>query len=270
MRRRWLDLYAPAPAREQVWETFHENSKTSPYEAPLSDEAAGAWLSRVSDSLPYPGRPAVKLPEELAPMPRPLAEVIRERRTHARLTERPLSMAELGAILHCCYGVNRETSAYRRPLRTIPSAGAVYPLEIFFHSRVVSGLPPGLYHYHPVRHEVSRVAEGDQTAKIASALIQKQYAVTTSMILLIGAMFERTTIKYGDRGYRFVLLEAGHAAQNICLAASALGLGCVPIGGYLDRRIDSLLGFDGLTQSVVYMTAVGGVPEEPAAPEATH
>ena len=72
------------------------------------------------------------------------------------------------------------------------------------------------------------------------------------------AMFERTVFKYGDRGYRFTFLEAGHVAQNMSLVATALGLGCVNIGGFYDREIDEFLGIDGLTHSTLYMLAIGG------------
>ena len=77
------------------------------------------------------------------------------------------------------------------------------------------------------------------------------------MIVFITAVFERSVFKYGDRGYRFVLLEAGHVAQNINLAVTALGLGCVNIGGFFDRDIDEFLGIDGLTHSSVYLMAIG-------------
>jgi SagB-type dehydrogenase family enzyme len=70
-------------------------------------------------------------------------------------------------------------------------------------------------------------------------------------------MFERSTFKYGERGYRFVLLEAGHVAQNLSLTACALGMGCVNIGGFFDRKVDELLELDGLHQSTIYMAGVG-------------
>jgi SagB-type dehydrogenase family enzyme len=79
----------------------------------------------------------------------------------------------------------------------------------------------------------------------------------SSLIILITAVFERSTIKYGDRGYRFALLEAGHVAQNINLVANALGLGSINLGGYFDRRADDFLGIDGLTHSTIYMAGIG-------------
>jgi len=94
-------------------------------------------------------------------------------------------------------------------------------------------------------------------------LVQKNLAYDSSVLFFITALFERATFKYGDRGYRFVLLEAGHVAQNINLASGGLRLGCMNIGGFFDRQIDDLLGLDGVTHSTVYLVAVGGKEGEP-------
>jgi len=264
----WQDVYFPTPADEAVWELFHENSKLGQYDAFMTDEQAAAHISRFNRVLSYDHYPSVELPETLTMLELPLSQAIQQRATPTRLERRILPMADLATLLYCAYGLNRdsEESGIQRPLRTTPSAGALYPLEVFLHTRSVEGLAPGLYHYNPHRHELRQLCEGDQTSRIASALTHKQLAVTTSVIFIIGAMFERTIGKYSNRGYRFVLLEAGHLAQNLNLAANGLGLGCVNIGGYFDRMIDALIGFDGLMQSAVYMAGIGGLSETPSEP----
>jgi SagB-type dehydrogenase family enzyme len=146
---------------------------------------------------------------------------------------------------------------FPRPFRTVPSAGAMYPLEIYFHNAHVEGLKAGLYHYNSAMNHVCILREGDESRGIGAAVVQPQIVHNASLIVFITAMFERTTYKYGDRGYRFVLLEAGHVAQNINLVVNGLGLGCVNLGGYFDRQIDDLLGLDGVTHSTIYMIAVG-------------
>jgi SagB-type dehydrogenase family enzyme len=88
--------------------------------------------------------------------------------------------------------------------------------------------------------------------------MQPELAQGASLIIFLTAIFERSTFKYGERGYRFILLEAGHVAQNLNLVANALGLGCANIGGYFDREIDDLLELDGVTHSTIYMIAIGG------------
>jgi SagB-type dehydrogenase family enzyme len=99
--------------------------------------------------------------------------------------------------------------------------------------------------------------EGDETRTISQAVVQPDIARGAAMIVFITAFFERTIFKYGDRGYRFILLEAGHVAQNLNLVSNALGLGSLNIGGFFDREIDDFLNLDGVTQSSIYMIAIG-------------
>jgi SagB-type dehydrogenase family enzyme len=165
----------------------------------------------------------------------------------------------LANLLHHSYGVTRENAdnGFPRPFRIVPSAGALYPLEIFFHSSKVQGLQDGIYHYHPARNCLRQLSPRNESKNIAERLIQPEIALEASVIIFITAIFERSVFKYGDRGYRFVLLEAGHVAQNMNLVGNALGLGCVNLGGFFDREIDDFLGLDGVTHSTLYLIAIG-------------
>jgi SagB-type dehydrogenase family enzyme len=102
------------------------------------------------------------------------------------------------------------------------------------------------------------VRKGDYTDVIAKAMLQPELGRNASVMIFLTAVFERSVFKYADRGYRYIMLEAGHVAQNINLAANALGFGCRNIGGYLDRDIDCFLDLDGITHSAIYMIAIGG------------
>lgn len=260
----WPEILLPAAGDREAWETLHESSKMSPYEELPSDQEAAAWMQGLAESLSFDLQPAVALPAPELSLDLPLSRALAARATPAELTRAPLGLDQLATLLWSACGVRSDPAAApaspgRRALRMVPSAGALYPLEVFFHTRSVPDLAAGLYYYDPVRHELRRVREGDQTAKIASLLVQKRLAVESSLLVFLVALFTRTVGKYGERGYRFVLLEAGHLAQSLCLAATGLGLGAIPVGGYFDRRADSLLGLDGLLQSTVYMTAIGGI-----------
>jgi SagB-type dehydrogenase family enzyme len=101
------------------------------------------------------------------------------------------------------------------------------------------------------------VSRGDQSLKISESLLDKNIAYEASLIIFITAIFERSTLKYSDRGYRFVLLEAGHIAQNINLVINGMGLGCINLGGFFDRQVDELLELDGINHSTIYMIAIG-------------
>ncbi|HZH13077.1 MAG TPA: SagB/ThcOx family dehydrogenase [Archangium sp.] len=262
--KNWLAMHSQAPEGEVAWESFHENSKTRRHEA-LDARPWQAAPGNPGGPLSFEQYPVVALPHVLAPLEMPLSQALQQRATPAHLERRQLRLEELATLLYSAYGVTRdsEDSGLQRPLRTVPSAGALHPLELFFHTRSVEGLPGGLYHYNPVEHELRRLRDGDLSAKLAAGLAPKQLAVTSSVMLFIVGLFERSTARYGDRGYRFVLLEAGHVAQNVALAATGLGLGCVPVGGYVDRSVDELLGLDGLLQSTVYMAGIGGLPTAP-------
>jgi SagB-type dehydrogenase family enzyme len=175
----------------------------------------------------------------------------------------PIRLKDLTALLHLSYGITRDAAAsgLLRGFRVVPSAGGLYPLEIFFHSAHVEGLAPGLYHYNPSKHHLRFLREGDHRHQIAQSLIQGSIAQNASLLIFMTALFERSIFKYGNRGYRFALLEAGHVAQNINLVSSALGLGCLNIGGFVDRDIDEFLQIDGITHSTIYMLAVGMRPQ---------
>jgi SagB-type dehydrogenase family enzyme len=170
-----------------------------------------------------------------------------------------LPLAHLSTLLQYGYGVtcSREGTDRPRSLRAVPSAGALYPLECFFHTSRTDGLLPGLYHYNPIQNHLRHLSERDDSDRIAEGLVQQDLASGASVLLFLTAVFERSVFKYGNRGYRFTLLEAGHVAQNINLVAQTLRLSYLNIGGYFDRHIDDFLGLDGITHSTIYVLAIG-------------
>jgi SagB-type dehydrogenase family enzyme len=244
---------------EPLWELFHENSKTNRHDLPVSDEEVVARMGIMWESLPFAGYNTVELPKQLTPVKLPLGEAITSRLTPRCMEACTLTLENIATILHYASGITRDNkdTSFPRPFRTTPSAGALYPLELFFHSSHVNGLNPGLYHYNPSRNHLRLLREGDATPSFAKTLVQTSIAFESSALIFITAVFARTTFKYKDRGYRFVLLEAGHVAQNINLTCTGLGLGCINIGGYFDRQVDELLAIDGLAHSTVYVAAIG-------------
>jgi SagB-type dehydrogenase family enzyme len=195
----------------------------------------------------------------LSPLKFPLDDILATRVSVRNFDPCSLSLENLATLLHYAYGVTRDNQGtlFPRPLRIVPSGGALYPLEIFFHTIHVTGLDVGLYHYNPAMNNLRLLCNEDSTHKIADAMVYPNLAVNASVIFFITAIFDRSVFKYGNRVYRFILLEGGHVAQNVNLVANALGLGSVNIGGYFDREIDDLLGLDGITQSTIYMGALG-------------
>jgi SagB-type dehydrogenase family enzyme len=255
----WQKALLPPGNEDSVWELFHENSKNGRHSNVLSKEEVQARIKELYESLPYEGYPVVTLPQYYASLTMPLGEAITSRASARDMEASPLTLSNVATILHYAYGVTRkDTDMSPRALRTVPSGGALYPLEIFFHSANVEGLRPGLYHFNPAKRNIRFLREGNATKTICESLLQPNLALGASLVIFITAIFERSIFKYQDRGYRYTLLETGHVAQNINLVSAALSLGCVNLGGFLDREIDDYLDLDGVTHSTVYMVVIGG------------
>ncbi len=268
MTRRLRSVVLPSRGEDEVWELFHEASKVGRYDEFPPQEAILERMKELAEALDFDTFPAIALPTRLPPMKLSLSEAILSRASARALKPCLVPLDALATLLHHAYGVTRDDrgAGFPRPFRAAPSGGALYPLELFFHTRHVEGVPPGLYHYSPVRNEVRRIRDGDQSARIADALVpfQSQLARDATLVVFVTALFERSTFKYAARGYRFVLLEAGHVAQNLNLIATGLELACLNVGGFYDRQADELLGLDGLTHSTIYMVAIGGHAPDPA------
>jgi len=242
----------------EAWRDFHEASKTSRHGAFPSPQEVARRMAEMAPGFEYLGYPIQPLPPA-PPLEGRLSEVMTARRTGRDIGPGPLSAEQLSALLFYSCGVTRDETAagFPRTFRVTPSAGALYPLELYVHTRDTAAVAAGLHHYEPQRGRLRTLTPGDQTAAVAATLVEPQLAERSSALVFITAVFERATFKYGDRGYRFALLEAGHAAQNLVLTAQALGLGAVTLGGYFDRDADRLLGIDGLEHATIYVIAVG-------------
>ena len=127
-------------------------------------------------------------------------------------------------------------------LRTAPSAGALYPLEIHLVAGAVSGVAAGVYRYEPRRHQLLRESEGDVRAGLAEAALSQDWVAEAPAIVVLAAVYERSARKYGERAPRYVHMEAGHAAQNLYLQATALGLGTTMVGAFRDADVARVLG----------------------------
>ena len=203
----------------------------------------------------------VALPPPTFP-PTTFADVVRERRSDREFGLASLSLAELGSILQAAYGLTHQLLVDAPPgvgpqFRAVPSGGGLYPLEVFAFAWRVDGLAAGLYHFDPPRRVLEVVRLGNLSGDVAAAAIYPDPATRCAAFLAVTAVFWRTRFKYGLRGYRFALLEAGHVMQNALLAATALGLASVPLAGFFDSRMDDLLGLDGVEESTLYAVAIG-------------
>jgi SagB-type dehydrogenase family enzyme len=258
------------PPQNDAAEEFHEASKLSrgfgdrPIGAYLLESDAWLRVTSLRAAKRHPHRPVVHLPAPALPAAS-LAEAIEARRSAQVFADDPLAFDTLSTVLYAAYGVKEPyiegDPPPRPPRRTVPSGGALYPLEIYVLAWNVRRLHRGLYHFDPIRHVLERLRAGDLEREVRAAMIYAEPALTCGALLVVSAMFWRSRFKYGLRGYRFVLLEAGHVVQNVQLAAAALGLGSLPMGGYFDRSLDEVLDVDGVNESALYCVAIGNVPD---------
>jgi SagB-type dehydrogenase family enzyme len=222
----------------------------------LSLAAAGFVI--FSSLPPDPGNTSTISPDRLIPLPEPkitggvsVEEAIAGRRSVREYADTPLELSELSQLLWAAQGVTDPSG-----LRAAPSAGALYPLEISIACGNVNGLVPGVYQYHPGSHAVKRVIDRDVREDLFTSALGQPSIRDAPAVIIIAADYQRTTGKYGERGVRYVHMEAGHAAENIYLQAYALGIGTVAIGAFDDSGIASVLGLPG-NQTPLYLMPVG-------------
>lgn len=190
----------------------------------------------------------------------PLRRLLRTRRSCRMFLDQPMPLDQLAGILADTYGITgviegpEGRAMYTRP---VPSAGALYPFELYVAVRSIEGIGDGLYHYQALDHALEPMKMGAVVKELGDLLLGQYYLETANVALIFAAVFERTLKKYGPRGYRYVLFEAGHAAQNVCLLATEMELGSICTGGFYDGRLNRYLGLDGTSEAALYLVGLG-------------
>ena len=188
---------------------------------------------------PHAGNEAgdiIVLPEPLDSGEISVEEALLERRSIRNYKDEALTLAEISQLLWAAQGITHPDG-----YRTAPSAGALYPLEVYVAAGNVVGLPAGIYKYRPQGHELEKVAGEDVRAELCAAALDQEFVEDGAAVLVFAAVYKRTTGKYGERGVRYVHMEVGHAAQNVYLQAVSLGLGTVVVGAFDDGEVERLL-----------------------------
>jgi SagB-type dehydrogenase family enzyme len=246
-------------------ELFHENTKLrhptgaatvgqGEFSVPEMEAMARAYKRYRS----YPQTPLPALPAGLVGPP--IGDVIAARRSHRNFAGIPLELGEVAAVLQWSYGVTGEAimpGGARQQFRAVPSAGALYPAELYLGVRAVNGLEPGMYHYEVPSASLAQLSRNDPTLLLHEACCRQDYAIQAGMMVLMTAVIERARRKYGERGYRYALLEIGHIAENLHLACTALGLAMVTTGAFFDDDMADLLEIDGCDEVVMFVAFIG-------------
>ncbi len=183
-------------------------------------------------------------------------EVLEARHSTRNFSSKPLSLQKISDFLYWGAGVSRNKSGFSER-RMYPSGGARFPLEVYVISQNTD-LPKGVYHYYVKNNSLEKISNFKQ--KDIKNVFNQSWVKKAGCLVVITAVFNRNTIKYGDRGYRHVLVEAGHLAQNFYLLAAALSIGCCGVGAYVDDAINKILDADSGEESVVYILGIGEKP----------
>jgi len=178
----------------------------------------------------------IKLPVPFYDAKFDLNKALQLRRSIREYKDRPLAMQEVSELLWAAQGITSLGG-----FRTTPSAGSLYPLEAYVVAGTVGELPPGVYQYDPRQHSISKKVEGDVRAALASASLEQHWMSKSAAMIVLTAVMDRTTGRYGDRGVRYVFMEAGHAAQSVLLEVVGLGLGAVAVAAFSDREVQKVL-----------------------------
>ena len=212
---------------------------------------------RSGEIISLPAIGTLKMPEM------PLAKAIEQRRSVRKYSAVPLKQEELSFLLWASSWARdfRSTEQMEITFRNVPSAGSRHPLETFLDIRRVEGIKPGLYYYHPVKHCLILYDNSPEIAtKIYEGCMFQEMIPTAAVNFILTAVPYRTVWRYGQRGYRYLYLDAGHIGQNIHLAAEAIDAGACMIGAFLDEAMNDAIGLDGIDEFVIYIASVGKKP----------
>jgi SagB-type dehydrogenase family enzyme len=245
--------------KEEIGRSFVE--KTKYRNVGSSDQQKG--LPQPPLEAPYDHSvPALELPrrEDLRFPAVDLTEAIQKRQSLREYAPTPLAMRELCYLMMCTLGVRRVVPGVAT-FRVAPSAGARHALETYVLANRVEGLESGLYRFTAIERKVLPIStEAGLVEKFTEACLGQGFVRSCAALFLWVADVYRMTYRYGQRGYRYLYLDAGHVCQNLYLAAEVVGAGCCAIGAYDDDRVNELLGLDGKDQFAVYLAAVGKKP----------
>ena len=189
-----------------------------------------------------------------------LYDAISNRRSTREYSQEALSMEELSFLLWAGFWAKefKSSERYQFTIRNLPSAGARHPFECYLMINRVHGLKAGLYHYHPIKHMLVRLEKGEDIAmKVYDASMRQEMVKSSAVSFIVSANPYRTTWRYGQRGYRYIYMDAGHVGQNISLACEAIDAGACMIAAFQDEAMNDIIEANGKDEFVIYVFSVG-------------
>jgi len=253
----WDDIEQERPQAEGIGERFVRFSRYI-YES-KSDQEKGVYRpdaikARAGELVSLPATGTIFKPDT------GLSQIIEQRKSLRKYSTEALSKDELSYLLWATSWAKdfRSNEKIEITLRNVPSAGARHPFETYLQINRVAGIKPGLYYYHPIKHCLVMLQEGEEiSAKVHEGCFHQEMLRTAAVNFIWTAVPYRTVWRYGQRGYRYLYLDAGHVGQNLHLATEAIGSGACMIGAFLDELMNDCIGCDGNSEFVIYIGTVG-------------
>ena len=181
--------------------------------------------------------------------------LLQKRRSIRQFSDSQISLADLSVILWGAQGITAQAGSHL--FRTAPSAGALYPVETYIVVQNVEELQKGIYHFDVRSFQLELIDEGDYSRRVAAAFLDQEFMAQAAFNVIWTAIATRNMAKYGDRGGRYLLLDAAHICQNLIMAAEAVNCGCCPLAAFYDDEITTLLDIDGIRELPLYGASVG-------------
>ncbi|MFJ8511673.1 SagB/ThcOx family dehydrogenase [Lysinibacillus xylanilyticus] len=257
--------------KKDLWEEtkisriYHENSKLhifhqqGDFMKPLDKINSEVKKLTSKGRKIYKNKEKISLPAPTKESKHTMEDVISFRRSIRNYDDKPIEVQTLSNILYYSYGVTGHLRDTDLKLRAVPSGGGLYPVDIYLSINNVNTLDVGIYYYDPLDHALILVNNNDlaNTSKEVSgySMMLEKAAFT----IILGANFWRNQWKYHERGYRIILLDCGHVAQNLHMMATTYGLGSSCLMGFVDDELNRILELDGIVEHTMYLITVGAV-----------
>ncbi len=205
----------------------------------------------------YPRLPKIYLPSLIKQSH--FSKILEARFSARNFSPKPISKDKLFYLIHEAAGLTRFGKSFDNSRRTYPSAGARYPLELYLVILNCESLKKGLYHYNVKENCLEQLLGKDLKNWVVEVTGKQEWIRNAAVIFIITGVLDRTRVKYGERGYRYVLMEIGHLGQNIQLLSTEQDLGSCVIGGYVDSEVNKLLDINLQKEVTLYLIAVGNI-----------
>jgi SagB-type dehydrogenase family enzyme len=186
-----------------------------------------------------------------------LEHIITSRKSYREFSNKPLPIKSLGKLLYLANGIRKRNHLNNFPIRNVPNSGGLGSVEIYLFALNVEDLDQGIYHFDSESHELALLRSGDFKIWLKNFAILQKELLDSGALLILTCSIGRLSSKYGIRGYRLGLLDAGHVSQNIYLAATAMDLAVCATGGFIDADINKALALDGLDNCAVLAIGIG-------------